>query len=252
MARNSADLALLLSAMAGPDPRCPISIPQPGSVFADHLRRDFKGVRIAWYRDLGGIPIDRRIRAVMEPRRKALEDLGCVVEEAEPDFTGVDEAFKTLRAFTFAAGFSELMNTRRSDFKDTIQWEVDRGAKLTALDIARAEALHSAYWLRFQEFLTRYEFFVLPVTQVPAFDIGMPFVDEIEGVRMETYIDWMRSCYYISLAGNPAVSVPAGFTPEGLPVGLQIVSRDAQELSLLQLTSALENTVGVGTGNYSF
>ncbi len=252
MARNSSDLGLLLSVMAGPDRRCPISIQQPGNIFAGPLHRDFRGVRIAWYRDLGGLPIDRRVRTVVDARRKVFEDLGCIVEDAEPDFIGVDEAFKTLRAFTFAAAFGELMQSRRPDFKDTIQWEVDRGSKLTALDIAGAESLHAAYWLRFQEFLTPYEFFVLPVTQVPPFDAGIPFVSEIEGVRMGSYIDWMKSCYYMSLAGNPAISVPAGFTQEGLPVGLQIVSRAEQEFSLLQLASAIENTVGVCTGNYLF
>jgi amidase len=240
MARNVADVALLLSVMAGPDARCPISISEPGARFAGNLERDFKGVRVAWFKDLGGIPFDRRILEAVNAQRKVFESLGCIVEEAEPDFTGADEAFNTLRALGYVSSQSENVRKHRELVKDTILWEVERGSKLTAADIARADSLHSQVWDRMRMFQEKYEYFILPATQVPPFDITQPYVTEIEGVKMNTYIEWMKSCYYISILENPSISVPSGYTPEGLPVGLQIVARHRDEFSALQLAHAFE------------
>jgi len=240
MARSVADLALLMSAIAGPHTASPYSLPEPGSVFAQPLGRNFKGVRVAWFKDLGGIPFDPRVTNVINAQRKVLEDLGCVVEVAEPDFSGADFAFKTLRAWRSAAAHGERLNQQRDQYKDTLRDEIEQGLRLTGNDLARAEALRYQVWRRFQTFLERYEYFLLPVTQVPAFDVKTPYLKEINGQRLESYIDWMRSCWYISLVGNPALSIPAGFTPEGLPIGLQIVGRRRQDFSVLQLAHAYE------------
>ncbi|MBS1874862.1 MAG: amidase [Acidobacteria bacterium] len=244
MARTVADVAMMLSAIAGPDARSPISLDHPGEVFAEPLGRDLKGVRIAWFRDLGGVPFDRRIRAVVDAQRRVFEDLGCIVEVAEPGFEGVNETFLTLRAWTFEAAFGDLPPAAKAQLKDTIRHEIDRGASLAARDISRAEFAHTAFWQRFQQLLERYEYFILPVTQVPPFDVQQPYISEIDGVPMTSYTDWMRSCYYISVAGNPAISVPCGFTAEGLPVGLQIVGRWRDEWSVLQLAHAYESAAG--------
>ena len=240
MARNVADVALLLSVMAGPDARCPISISEPGARFTGNLERSFKGARVAWFKDLGGIPFDRRIREAVNTQRKVFESLGCIVEEAEPDLSGADEAFNTLRALGYVSSQSENVRKHRDLVKDTILWEVERGSKLTAADIARADSLHSQVWDRMRIFQEKYEYFILPVTQVPPFDVTQPYVTEIEGVKMQTYIEWMKSCYFISILENPAISVPSGYTPEGLPVGLQIVGRHREEFSVLQLAYAFE------------
>ena len=128
--------------------------------------------------------------------------------------------------------------------KDTILWEVDRGRLLTAADVARAEVKRTELYHRMRQFMERYEFFVLPVSQVPPFDVKQPYVTEIEGVAMDTYIDWMKSCYYISTTGHPAISVPAGFTDEGLPIGLQIVGRHQDDWGLLQIAHAYEQASG--------
>jgi amidase len=242
MARTVADAALLLSVMAGPDPRCPISISEPGSRFAGSLERNFKSVRVAWFKTLGGIPFDRRILQAVNAQRRVFEDLGCIVEEAEPDLTGADEAFNTLRAMGFVSGQGEHVRAHRDQVKDTIIWEVERGWKLTAADIARAESLHTAVWNRMRMFMEKYEYFIVPATQVPPFDVNQPYVTEIEGVKMNTYIDWMKSCYLISIVENPSISVPAGYTGEGLPVGLQIVGRHRDEFSVLQLAHAFEQS----------
>jgi amidase len=244
MARTVADAALLLSVLAGPDPRCPISITEPGSRFAGNLDRDFRGARVAWFRNLGGTPIDRRILQVVNAQRRVFEDLGCHVEEAEPDFSGADEAFHTLRAWGFLANLGDLARQHPDQLKETILWEVDRGSKLTAGDLARAESLHTALWHLMRLFLNRYDYFILPTTQVPPFDVTQPYVTEIEGTHMNTYIDWMKSCYWISILETPAISVPCGDTPEGLPVGLQIVGRHRDEWGVLQMAHAFESRCG--------
>ena len=245
MARRVADVALLLSAMAGPDPRSPISIDEDGSRYAAPLDRDFKGVRVAWWSDLGGVPVDRRVRDTVNAQRAVFESLGCIVEEAEPAFSDFDAVFKTVRALAFLTGVAPRVEGRRAQVKETILWEIGRGERLTAAEIAWAETKRTELYHRMRQFMERYEFFVLPTVQVPAFDINQPYPTEIDGVVMETYIDWMKSCYYISIVGNPAISVPCGFTPDGLPVGLQIVGRHRDDWGLLQMAHAFEGAAAV-------
>ncbi|MBY0504816.1 MAG: hypothetical protein K2X03_12955 [Bryobacteraceae bacterium] len=240
MARSVADVALLLSAMAGPHPLSPLALPEPGSLFREPLARSFRGIRVAWFRDLGGVPFDPRVTAVVNAQRQVFSSLGCIVEVAEPDFAGADFAFKTLRAWTSAAAQGERLGQHRALYKETLLKEVEQGLALSGQDVAHAEALHVEVWQRFQRFLDQYEYFILPVTQVPPFDVDTPYPREIAGQRMESYIDWMKACWYITLTGSPALSVPAGFTPEGLPVGLQIVGRRQQDFAVLQLGHAYE------------
>ncbi|MDQ6758588.1 MAG: amidase [Acidobacteriota bacterium] len=243
MARTVADTALLLSAMAGPDDRSPISLQEPGDVFARPLDRNFQGVRIAWATGLNGLPIDRRVKEVVDGQRDAFEALGCIVEQAEPDLRGADAVFRALRAWSFELRLGGL---DRSFLKDTVLQEIERGARLTGPELSRAEVERTQLYHRVRTFMGDYEFIVLPVTQVPPFDLEQPYVTEIEGVKMDSYIDWMKSCYFISVIGNPAISVPCGFTPEGLPVGLQIVGRHRAEWAVLQMAHAFEQATGFG------
>jgi amidase len=245
MARTVADCAFFLSAIAGPDERAPLSIHEDGAGFARPLERSFKGARVAFFKDLGGIPFDRRVVDIIEKRAKVFESLGCVVEQAEPDFSGADEAFRVLRALSFHQQHAAKVEKHRALIKDTVLQEVDRGAKLSGPEITRAETLRSALYHRVGEFFRKYDFFVLPTTQVPPFEITQPYVQEIEGRPMTNYIDWMRSCYYISVLYNPAISVPAGFTPEGLPVGLQIVGRHLDDWGVLQIAHAFEQVANI-------
>jgi amidase len=240
MGRTVGDVALMLSAIAGPDARSPIAIEQPGSMFAAPLERDLAGVRIAYVADLGGLPVDPRVRQVVESTVPVFEALGCAVEAAQPDFQGADEVFKTLRAWASAQRHAEHYQRQRDLLKATIVREIEEGMRLTGADVSRAEALRSAYYARVREFMERYEFMILPVNQVPPFDAGLEYPTEIAGTRMESYIDWMRSCYYITPLGLPAISVPAGWTPGGLPVGVQIVGRHHDDLGVLQLAHAFE------------
>jgi amidase len=240
MARTVADVALLLSAIAGPDPRSPIAIREPGERFRAPLGRDFKGVRVAWSRDLGGLPIDRRVTATLETQRRTLETLGCVIEDGQPDFDGARQIFQTWRAVAFAAKYGPLLAQHRHQMKDTVVWNIEQAGKLSARDVGDAETKRTALYHRVRVFMERHEFLVLPTTQVPPFDVTQPYVTEIDGVRLPTYIDWMRACSDITVTGLPAISVPGGFTDEGLPVGLQIVGRHQDEWGVLQLAHAFE------------
>ncbi|MEO8099514.1 MAG: amidase [Acidobacteriota bacterium] len=246
LARSVADLALVLSTIAGPDPRAPLSIHEAGSIFARPLDRNFKGARVAWFKDLGGAPFDPRVRTIVDAHRKTFESLGCIVEQAEPDFAPAEIAFRVLRAWNTANQYGERLRLNPTAFKDTLKGEIEEGLRLTATDVARAETAHALLWRRFQAFLDKYEYFILPTTQLPPFDVTTPYPTEIAGVKLDNYIDWMKSCWYISATGNPAASVPAGFTPEGLPVGIQIVGRDRADFSVLQLAHAFEQATGFG------
>ena len=246
LGRSVADLAFAFSTLAGPDSRAPLSIEQPGDIFARPLDRDFKGVRVAWFKDLGGVPFHPRVRTLVDGHRKTFESLGCVVEQAEPDFTLAETSFRVLRAWNSANAYGARLQQHPDAFKDTLKQEIQDGLRLTATDLAQAETAHGQLWRRFQAFLDQYEYFVLPTTQLPAFDVDLPYPTEIAGVKFNSYIDWMKSCWYISATGNPAASVPCGFTPEGLPVGIQIVGRDRQDFSVLQMAHAFEQATGFG------
>jgi len=246
MARTVEDLALYCSAIAGPDARAPIAIEEPPSIFAQPLRRDFKGVRIAWSRDLGYLPVDPVITQVCDAQRGVFEQLGCQVEDAHPDLQGASDVFKILRAWRFALERGEELKKYRHLMKDTVIWNIERGLELTGRQIAEAEAKRTSLYQRVMTYLTRYDFLILPVSQVPPFPVEIDWVHEVNGQQMETYIDWMATCYAITCTGLPAISVPAGFTPDGLPIGLQIVGRHHRDFEVLQLAHAFEGVSGFG------
>jgi amidase len=246
IARTVADLALLLSAIAGGDPHSPLSIDEDPARFRAPLGKDFKGVRIAWWRGLGGIPFEPEIRRVVDGNRKVFEDLGCVIEEAEPDFTGIDEAFPLLRYVGNHARYAPLVAERPDWVKDTIRFEVEQAEKVRGADISRALARQAEMFNQSRQFFERYAYFILPVTQVEPFDVNTPYPTHISGTAMSTYIDWMRSCWYVTMMSNPAISVPGGFSANRLPVGLQIVGRHRDEFGLLQVAHAFEQATGHG------
>jgi amidase len=240
IARTVADAALFLSAIAGPNPRSPLSIDENPARFRVPLDRDFKGVRVAWWRGLGGIPFAPEIRRVVDDTRKVFEGLGCVLEEAEPDFTGVDEAFAVLRYAANHYRYAPLVRKRPEWVKDTIKFEVAQAEKASGADISRALVRQARMFDQSRQFFERYAYFILPVTQVEPFDVNTPYPTDVAGTAMSSYIDWMRSCWYVTMMSNPAISVPAGFSASGLPVGLQIVGRHRDEFSVLQLAHAFE------------
>jgi amidase len=246
MARSVADVALFLSAIAGPSPNSPLSLADDGARFRAALDRDFKGVRVAWWRGLGGIPIEADVRQVVDANRRIFETLGCTVEQDEPDFDGVDQAFKALRYAGNYPRYAPLVHERPEWVKDTIKYEVAEAEKLNAAQISRAMTRQAKLYDDSRHFFDRFDYFVLPVTQVLPFSVDVPFPTEIEGTPMPSYVDWMRTCWYVTMMSNPAISVPAGFTSAGLPVGIQIVGRHRDDWSVLQLAHAFEQATQHG------
>ena len=246
LARSVGDVALFLSAIAGPDSRNPLSIQENGARFRTSLPRSFKGVRVAWWRGLGGVPFEPEIRRVVDANRSVFDELGCVVEDAEPDFDGVAEAFPILRYSANHPQYAPLIAKNPDWVKDTIKFEVAQAERLTAADIGRALARQARMHEQSRQFFERYTYFVLPVTQVAPFDVTTEYPASIEGVAMTSYIDWMRSCWYVTFMANPAMSVPGGFTSSGLPVGIQIVGRHRDDWSVLQLAHAFEQATEHG------
>ena len=246
MARSVGDAAFLLSAMAGADARDPAVYPSDPSLFAHPLDRELKNVRIAWCLDLGGLPLDRRVRAVLNSQRKTFADLGCVVEDAVPDLSGADEVFLTLRAWNYWHTLGPLLNEHRSAMKPEAVWQIEQGRELSGDDIARAMNRHGELMQRMRRFQEKYEFVICAVNQVPPFDASIDWPREIEGVKMESYLDWMKSAYRITTTFCPAISVPAGFTEDGLPVGIQIVGRYREDLGVLQLAHGFEQATKFG------
>ena len=240
MARTVQDAALFLSAIAGPDSRSPISIAEPGDRFRAPLDRDFQGVRVAWSADLGGLPIDRRVANVFKQQRATFTSLGCRVDDAEPDLSDAPAIFQAWRAWAFALEYEELLAEHRHQMKDTVVWNIDQGLKISGREIGEAEAKRTRLYHKVREFMQTHEFLVLPTTQVPPFDVTQPYVTEINDVRLTSYIDWMRACSDITVTGLPAISVPCGFTDDGLPVGLQIAGRHGDDWGVLQLANAFE------------
>jgi amidase len=244
MARTAQDVALMLSAIAGPDSRSPISICEPGDLFTSPLERDFQDVPIAWCDTLGGLPFDPQVKAVVDGNRGVFQALGCNVVDEEPDFRDADEIFRVWRAWRFELAFGPLVKNHRHQMKDTLVWNIEEGAGVSGPEIGRAECKRTELYHRVRQFMERFEYFILPVSQVPPFDVNQPYVTEIDGTKMDTYIDWMKSCYFVTVTGLPAISVPCGFTSGGLPIGIQIVGRHQDDFGVLQLAHAFELATG--------
>jgi amidase len=246
MARTVADVALLLSAIAGPYTPDPLALDDDGATFRAPLGRSFKGARVAWYTSMGGIPFESEITRVVNANRQRFVDLGCEVRDDEPDFSGVGEAFPVLRHIGYHANLASHVHEHPDAFKETIRWEIAEAERTSGADVARATARQSRLYGEIARFFERYDYFIAPVTQVEPFDVTTEYPTSVAGVPMPTYIDWMRSCWYVTLTACPAISVPAGFTPHGLPVGLQIVGPHRGDWSVLQMAHAFEQATLYG------
>ena len=246
LARSVDDVAFLLSVMAGADPHDPSCYPSDPSQFAKALARSVKGVRVAWCPDLGGLPLDKRVRAVLDAQRKTFVDLGCIVEDACPDLTDAADVFVTLRKWRSWISYAPLLAAHRDQLKPEAIWEIEEGAKVFSADVAHAMVRHTALMDRMRQFQEKYEFICCAVNQVPAFDAKLDWPHEIDGTAMENYVAWMKSTYMITATWRPAMSVPAGFTSDGLPVGIQIVGRYREDFALLQFAHAFEQATNIG------
>lgn len=241
MARNVGDLALLLSVLAGPDPRAPHALGEPGSTFAPPVSGRLPGLRVAWSLDLGGsFEVDAEVAAVVEDAGRLMARRGAKTFSAWPDLAGADKTFRTLRAWHFQATFGRLLEQHPTAFKQSLADNIRAGAPLTGTDVAEAYAQRTTLSDRMHRFFEHYDVLVLPVSQVPPFPADQEWPTAINGTPMDSYLDWMRSAYFITVTGCPAISVPAGTTPDGLPVGVQIVAPHGADRRLLEVAAAFE------------
>ena len=250
MARNVGDLALLLSVLAGPDPRAPQALGEPGSAFAPPVSGSLAGLRVALSVDLGGaFEVDHEVAAVVASSASVLTGAGASVADAHPDLGPADDTFRTLRAWHFQAKFGRLLAEHPDSFKPSLADNIRAGESLTGADVARGYAQRTALAETMREFFAgvdgpAYDVLVLPVSQVPPFPADQEFPTAINGRPMESYLDWMRSAYFITVTGCPAISVPCGRTSDGLPVGVQIVAPHGRDRFLLEVAAAFEEAVG--------
>ena len=240
LARSVGDIALLLGVMAGSDPRDAACYPSNPSIFFSPLEPWLERSRVAWCLDLGGLPMDPRVRSVLDRQRQTFESLGCRVEDACPDLSDAEDAFVTLRQWKAWIALGPVLKRYRDQLKPEAIWEIEKGAALTSSDVARAMMRHGELLARVREFQERFDFLVCTTSQVPPFDATLDWPHDIDGVAMETYVDWMRSAYWISATMCPAISMPAGFTDDGLPIGLQIVGSYRNDFEVLRMARAFE------------
>jgi amidase len=246
MGRTVADTALLHSVLAGFDPRDPMSLPGDGSAYAALATTapatDLRGVRVGWSQTLGGLPVEPAVTDVLERDGKpVLAALGADIREMEPDFEGAEMAFRTLRAWDMVQKYGELYRTQRDHLSENIVANVEMGLALTASDIYEAHTARTRLHNRMVDLFGDIDILAVPTVQLPPFPVEWTWPGEVAGVPQGDYLGWMRSCWYVSATVLPAISVPCGFTPEGLPVGIQFVGRPLGDVELLRFSLAFEH-----------
>jgi len=242
MARTVADTALLLSVMAGPDDRAPLSYEVDTTQFQHAVEEpSVTGWRVAWTPDLNGlIPVDEGVARVAEAAARVFQSLGATVEAASPDFREVNDIVLATRGVSMVAHHAERLGQWRAVMQQGLVWNVEQGLALTPREIAEGEKLRTVLWHRVRSFMETYDLLITPTVAVQPFPIEQPYPTEINGKALDNYTQWFFLTYAISVVGLPAISVPCGFTADGLPVGLQIVGRRRQEAAVLRAAAAFE------------
>ncbi|GEP26745.1 amidase [Cryobacterium levicorallinum] len=245
MAREISDIALMMSVIGGAHPRSPITNPVPPARFTEPLERDLTGLRIGYSPDFGiGVPVEPEVRRTLEKQLGVFEQLGARVEQAAPDLREADMVFANVRAMEYALKLGDVVREHGAIVKPEVRWNVEKGWALTSRDWVETTLARTRLEMHVQDFFDRYDVFVSPSTQVLPFDASLRFPTVIDGSELETYLDWMRSACLISATGLPALSVPAGFSDSGLPVGMQMVMNHGEDFELLQVGYAFEQATG--------
>ena len=244
MARNVDDLALLFSVLAGPEPRFPNVLPEPGSSFAKVEPLELKGLKVAVTEDFGCLPVQDAVRRCIRELGERLQEAGAEVVEAAPDLTGARRIFHILRATGFRRRFGPLPAADKAELKDTILWNLKAGEELTLADYDWVYPARAALVARVGDFFGVHDLLVGPTTQVLPFAIETDWVRDVEGHRMTTYIEWMESCSLITVTCCPALSLPAGFSGDGLPVGAQLIGPLRGDAWVLRAAKAIESITG--------
>jgi amidase len=245
MARNVADLALMLDAMAGFDPRDPLSIAPPAEGFLGAALAPALPRRVGFSADVGFLPVEAEVREIAEAAARRFVEGGAVVAAASPDFRDAAEIFQTLRALRFVAAYGPLLEKHRARIKPEVIWNIEKGLTLDGEAVARAIRGRTALYGRVAAFFAEYDLLATPAVILPPFPVEQRYVNEVAGRRFDNYVDWLGMSYAVTLTGCPALSLPAGFTKAGLPVGLQLVGRPRGERALLAAAAFLEGELGL-------
>lgn len=241
MARTVGDTALMLSVIAGSDDRSPISLPGDGRAFAAAVERpEIHGFKVAWSPDLRIIPVDREVRKVAAAAAQRFTELGCTVEQAEPDFGRVREVIHVSRALRMVSLHADKLEKWREQMNPNLVRNIEQGFSLTTQQVGEAEKERTEIYHRVRQFFEEYDLLLTPTVAVPPFPVEVPYPKEIDGQPMISYTDWFLLTYAITITGLPAISIPCGWTSAGLPVGLQIVGRRLAEAIVLKAAAAFE------------
>lgn len=247
MGRTVADVALMLDAQAYFDARDPLSWPRPAVPFVDALRAPRAPRRVGFTPNLGIGKVEAQVARVCEHAAMRFAEHGAQVDDGCPDFAGGFEAFQTLRANLVAAVRGPLLDTMRERICPEIVWNIEKGLQQSGTDVARAERLRGELFNRVSAFFGTYDILACPTVAVAPFPVEQRFPTEIDGAPLDSYIDWMYLTFVLTLTGCPTISIPAGFTDDGRPVGLQLMGRPRGDSELLGYAQLLETTLGVST-----
>lgn len=245
MARNVEDLALLFDAMRGEEPGDPISLPFDGVHYLEVARTGAKPKKIALSRNLGITPVDPEVGDIVMAAGARFAELGVEVVEDHPDLSEAHECFQTLRALAFAVGMKPLLETHREKLKPEVIWNIEKGLALTAEEIIKAEHQRAEMFHRVSVFFETYDLLLCPSTIVAAYPIEQRYVEECDGYKFSNYVEWLAIAYAITNVACPALSLPAGFTANGLPVGLQIIGPPRGDGAVIRGAKLLEDILGV-------
>lgn len=240
MARNVPDLALLFDAMIGHHPHDPLSMPRDAKNFQEAITSGWLPKRVAFSADFGITPVDPEVARITEQTARVFEQMGATVEQAHPDFSDVQDIFQTNRAIGFYVASKKLLEHNRDMLKPEVIWNIEKAREISMDDIERVENLHAAYIKRATEFFSEYDLLLSPATIVPPYPVEQRYVESCNGVQFDNYIEWLTIAYAITVTGFPALSLPAGFTSNGLPVGLQMCTGPRAEWELLSAAAQLE------------
>ena len=240
LTRTVRDAALALSVWAGPDERDPQSLPATGDDFARAADGGIRGLRIGWSPDLGYAAVDPEIRRITTAAAKLFSTLGGVVEENHPGFDDPLSLFIDLTAPLRAAAMAPYMPQWGDQMDPFLHLRQSHGEKMSAIEWERATHRRTAFWQTVRRFFERHDLLVTPTTSVAAFPIGLSFPAEIEGRALDNQLQWFPFTFPFSITGQPAITVPCGFTVEGLPVGLQIVGKRFADATVLRAAAAFE------------
>jgi amidase len=245
MARNVGDLALMLDAMVGLDPRDPLSFEPPPGPYLKAALTPAVPRRIGYSPDLGFLPVDPEVEAICAAAARRFAERGVAVELVGPDFSGARDIFQTLRAVRFVGSYGPLLAEHRARIKPEVIWNIEAGLALDGETIGRANRERVELYGRVTRFFEDYDLLLSPAVIVPPFDIDQRYVVEVAGRHFDNYVEWLAMSFAVTLTGCPALSLPCGFTRSGMPVGLQLVGRPRGEAALLGAAALLEEQFGL-------